>query len=199
MGRSMRADQELMKRVRAGDAEAFDILFERYGPRVRARLLRVVRGRSAADDLLQEVFLRLWTRADQWEERGSLPAWLLRIATNLALNHLRSARRRHDRPLDKPGEDDEDLVPGWMIDTAALGPAEIVEQAERDAAFRGVLDALPEQKRELIRMAHEAEMGIGEIADRLGIPPGTVKSRLYYARSELARQWLELMEDEENP
>ncbi len=198
----MRADHELMKRVRAGDAGAFDVLFERYGPRVRARLLRVVRSGSAADDLLQEVFLRLWTRADQWGERGPLAAWLLRMATNLALNHLRSARRRHDRPLDVPdnsGKDDEDLVPGWMIDTAALGPDEIVEQAERDAAFRGVLDALPEQKRELIRMAHEAEMGIGEIADRLGIPPGTVKSRLYYARSELARQWLELMQDEENP
>ena len=97
----MPTDPELMGQIAAGGPEAeaaFDMLFGRHSSFVAARLGRMVRHGGAADDLLQEVFLRLWTRAEQWDGRGSLRAWLGRIATNLALNHLRSVRRRRLRP-----------------------------------------------------------------------------------------------------
>src|SRR5436190_17619750 len=94
------SDHELMARVRKRDAEAFETLFERYRERVARHLDRTVRDAGAAGDLAQEVFLRVWTRAEQWDGRGSFRAWLFRIATNLALNHLRSVRRRREQPLE---------------------------------------------------------------------------------------------------
>jgi len=203
----MPTDRDLIQRILAGDAAAFDTLFDRYEPQVRRRLVRVVRDDSAADDLLQEVFLRLWTRAEQWESRGSLLGWLLRMATNLALNHLRTVRRRRQQPLEystgparslDDGDDDEDLVPGWMIDAASLRPDQIFEQAERREALWGLVDSLPDRQREVLRMAHEMEMDIAEIADQLGVPPGTVKSRLHYARSGLAKELRQRMEEQED-
>ena len=194
-------DRALVARVAAGDAEAFESLLERYGEAVRRHLGRMVRTGGAADDLAQEAFLRVWTRAGQWDGRGSFRGWLFRIATNLALNHLRSVRRRRQRPLEPPppeplsDEDDEPLAPAWMIDASALGPDAIVELAEERELCRRLIDRLPEGKREVFRMAHEAEMPVREIAEALDIPEGTVKSRLHHARKRLAREWQALEEE----
>lgn len=86
-------DGDLIQGVLRGDAAAFDELYERHASAVRRRLVQVARDEAAADDLLQETFLRLWTRAEQWQGTGSVAGWLMRIATNLALNHLRSKHR----------------------------------------------------------------------------------------------------------
>src|SRR5262249_33341615 len=109
-GSSMAAsDAELIARVRERDAEAFEILAARYRERVVRHLAGIVRDDGAAGDVTQEVFLRVWTHAAQWDGRGSFRAWLFRMATNLALNHLRSVRRRRELPLALPeageGED----------------------------------------------------------------------------------------------
>ena len=188
-------DRALVERVAAGDAEAFEALFARYADAVRRHVGRMVRYGGAADDLAQEAFLRVWTRAEQWDGRGSFRGWLFRIATNLALNHLRSVRRRRQQSLELPApeplsdEDDEPLAPAWMIDASALGPDAIVEAAEQRDLYRRLVDRLPDDKREVFRMAHEAEMPLREIAESLGIPEGTVKSRLHHARRRLADEW----------
>ena len=148
----MPAERDLMRRIVQRDASAFDALFARHGPPVRLRLVSIVRDEAVADDLLQEVFLRLWTRAEQWDGRGELRAWLGRIATNLALNHLRSGRRRRQRPLEVPAHAGED----------------------------------------------EEDKNLGEAAEQLGIPVGTVKSRLHYALKRLFEQWQEIEGDREN-
>ena len=190
MGQS---DHDLVARVREGDAEAFEVLFARHAARVRRHVARIVRDPSAADDLAQEVFLRLWTRAERWEGRGAFPAWLRRVATNLALNHLRSLRRRRQRPLSlprpDPNEEDEGLVPGWMIDAAALGPDAVAERAERDERLRQLVDELPDEKREAVRLMYEEDLDVTGVARELGVPEGTVKSRLYSARKHIAREW----------
>jgi len=188
------ADTELIERIQKGDADAFEALLARYADAVRGHLLRIVRQASSADDLAQETFLRVWTRAEQWHAQGSFRAWLFRIATNLALNHLRSVRRRRQRPLEVPvdmGDTDEEehVAPRWMIDAAALGPDAIAELAEEQARVGGLIDALPDHAREAFRLAHEAELPIRQIAEQLGVPEGTVKSRLHYARKHLARLW----------
>ena len=86
------SDRQLMSRIQQRDAEAFEEFFARHRGRLLRHLIRTVREKSAADDLLQEVFLRVWTRAGQWDGRGAPLGWLYRIATNLALNHVRSVR-----------------------------------------------------------------------------------------------------------
>jgi RNA polymerase sigma-70 factor (ECF subfamily) len=189
-------DAERVERLRRGDQGAFEELLEAHGDAVRRHIARMVRDAGTADDLTQETFLRVWTRSGQWDGRGSFAGWLYRIATNLALNHLRSVKRRRQRPLELPAEPDDDdddwAAPGWMIDASALGPDAIAELAERKELLRGLVDRLPEEKRQVIRLAHEAELPIREIAEQLGLPEGTVKSRLHYATKRLARQWHDL-------
>ena len=123
-------------------------------------------------------------------------AWLLRIATNLALNHLRSVRRRRQRPLQiqlaNAEDDEEKLMPGWMIDTTALGPDVILEHAEASQRLLHLVNDLSEKHREVLRLVHEAEMDTSAAAEALGIPEGTVKSRLHFARKHLARRWKEI-------
>jgi RNA polymerase sigma-70 factor (ECF subfamily) len=185
-------DRELMGRIRQGDEAAFELLAGRHTSPLRRRLVAMVRDRAAAEDMLQEVLLRLWTRADQWQGTGSVGGWLKRTATNLALNHLRSARRRRERPLQPPSQEpegEEDLVPGWMIDTATLGPDAALEQAELRRRMRRLMDELPGEKREVLQLLYDEETDVEEAARRLRVPPGTVKSRLHYARKHLARRW----------
>ena len=188
----MPSDSDLVKLILDRDAHAFETLFERYGEVIRRHVLRITRNDAAAQDLVQEAFLRVWTRAAQWDGRGSFKAWLYRIATNLALNHLRTVRRRRELPLDVGDdwdEDEGDLVPAWMADASALGPDAALEMAEEREQFRRLVHALPDEKRAVFRLVHEMEMTIRDAADELGIPEGTVKSRLHYAKKRLARDW----------
>ena len=181
-----------MGRVRQGDEAAFELLAERHASSLRRHLVAMVRDTATAEDLLQEVLLRLWTRADQWQGTGSVRGWLKRTATNLALNHLRSARRRRERPLQPAplnGDEEENLVSGWMIDTATLGPDAALEQAELRRRVRRLMDELPGEKREVLQLLYDEETDVEEAARRLRVPPGTVKSRLHYARKHLARKW----------
>ncbi len=188
-------DQELIAQVSQHQAPAFEVLLGRYGEWVCAHLRRIVRDHATADDLSQEVFLLLWHRAEQWNGQGPFKAWLLRIATNLAFNHLRAVQRRREQPLDLPlGTDTEEEtpVPGWMADASALGPDVLFERAERQEQLRRLVEELPEDKQEVFRLIHDAQMEIREVAQQLGIPEGTVKSRLHHARRRIARQWQDL-------
>jgi RNA polymerase sigma-70 factor (ECF subfamily) len=182
------SDEELMGRIVRRDAGAFEVFYARHRDRIHWHLLRMVHDADGAEDLTQEAFLRVWTRAEQWDGSGACLSWLLRIATNLACNQLRSRSRRKELPLE-PMDDEEHPAPGWMIDAASLGPEAVYEQAERRDLIRRLVEDLPEEKRLVIRLVHEAEMEIHDVAETLGIPEGTVKSRLYYARKQLAREW----------
>jgi RNA polymerase sigma-70 factor (ECF subfamily) len=158
--------------------------------------MRTVRDESAAEDLLQEVFLRVWTCAEQWDGRGTFKAWLFRIGTNQALNHLRTVRRQREQsleiPPDETDDEEENLIPGWLIDTASLGPEAILERAEQRELLWRLVDALPDEKREVVHLVYEAEMELRQVASTLGVPEGTIKSRLHYAMKRLAREWKEL-------
>jgi RNA polymerase sigma-70 factor (ECF subfamily) len=183
------SDQTLIESIQNQQTWAFEVLFERYESVLRRHLGFIVRDEPAAEDLLQETFLRVWTHAGQWSGQGAVKSWLFRIATNLALNHLRARRRRPEQPLELPEAmvDDDDLpdTPAWLVDTASLGPEAVVEQVERDTRLQKIIGDLPEEKRELLRLVHQMELSLREAADELGIPEGTAKSRLYYAREQM--------------
>jgi RNA polymerase sigma factor (sigma-70 family) len=186
-------DRDLVAGLIAGDERAFEALYAQYGEGLLRHVERLVRS-DAAQDMVQEAFLRAWQRAGQWDGSGTFKAWLYRIATNLALNHLRTVHRRRELPLQtggQAGEQDED-VPAWLSDDAALGPGAALEQSERLAQVHQLVDQLSDDKRELFRLVHEYEMRVRDAADELGIPEGTAKSRLHYARKQLARQWQDL-------
>jgi RNA polymerase sigma-70 factor (ECF subfamily) len=181
-----------VQHVQEQQAWAFDALFERHAGSIRRHLLRIVRDDHTAEDLVQEVFLRVWTRAEQWNGQGAFKGWLFRIATNVALNHLRSQRRRPQQPLetveDLDGEESAD-TPAWLVDNASLGPDEALEASEQSSRLQQIIRDLPVDKREVFHLVHQMEMSLREAADELGIPEGTAKSRLHYARERLSRQW----------
>ena len=193
-------DSDLARHIQAQQAWALDALFERHAGAIRRHLLRIVRDEHAAEDLLQEVFLRVWTRAEQWNGQGAFKGWLFRIATNTALNHLRSQRRRPQQPLEAAenfeAEGDPD-TPAWLIDNASLGPDQALEVSEQSARLQQIIRDLPEEKREVFHLVHQMEMSLREAADELGIPEGTAKSRLHYARARLSRQWQEWQAEQE--
>ncbi len=186
-----RTDRQLIDAIAAHDETACQELYEIYGDELRRYLARTVRDVVAADDLLQELLLRAWNRSGQWRGEGSLKSWLYRIATNLSLNHIRARGRRRQQPLDlSQGRiDEEGKAPGWLVDEAALGADAVVEQEEQRRLLRGCIAELSEEKREVLRLVYDAEMELSQAASELDIPEGTVKSRLYHARRELARRW----------
>lgn len=195
-------DRELMARICQRDAEAFEVLSRRYRESIYRHILALMHDASAAEDLVQEVFLRIWTHAEQWHGDGTLHAWLFRIATNLALNYLRSVQRRRQQALELPddpwSEDDESNIPSWMVDHTQPGPDVVVEQGERSRLFQQLVNGLPAEKRAVLYLVHDADMNIRQVAEMLGIPEGTVKSRLHYATRRLAHAWHDLAQEWED-
>jgi RNA polymerase sigma-70 factor (ECF subfamily) len=193
------SDQELIALIREQDSDAFETLSLRYRELIYRHILHTVHDNDAAEDVVQEVFLRIWTHAEQWNGRGAFKAWLFRIATNLALNHLRTLKRRRQQPLEllaaSIDEEDESCIPSWMVDTAYPGPESMLEQAEQSELLQRLVNGLPEEKRAVFRMVHGAEMETRQVAAMLGIAEGTVKSRLHYANRRLAREWRELAKE----
>jgi RNA polymerase sigma-70 factor (ECF subfamily) len=182
-------DCELMRRVQQGDAHAFEELARRHDRTLGLHLRRYV-GPDDASDLRQEVLLRVWERSHQWEGRGSPLAWMLRIATNLALNHLRA--HRDTVSLEAPADVEGELTEA----TRAAEASQTVTRDEFDhweAASRltELLDEMPEDKRAVLSMARLESLKLQQIADRLEVPLGTVKSRLHSATQWLAERWEE--------
>lgn len=192
------ADQQLISQIVARDTDAFEHFFARYHSAMVRHINKMVRDDGATEDLVQELFLRVWNRADQWDGSGSVKAWLYRIAGNLALNHLRTVRRRPQQrlptmhqPLPKENwnDDDEFSIPAWMIDDAAVRPDVAIVDAEQRKRLWQMVDTLPDEKRAVLRMVYDANMDLRSVAAALGIPEGTVKSRLYHGRKLFAERW----------
>lgn len=194
------SDQFLIDKIRERDAEAFETLWARYSTAVRRHIMHTVQDESAAEDLVQEAFLRIWTSAEQWDGRGKFKAWFFRIATNLALNHLRTVRRRKQQPLEIPPDDFDDADeaapdPDWMIDTSLNSPDVMLEQAEQSNLLWRLVEELPSEKREVLHLLYLKDMNLREAAAEIGIPEGTVKSRLHYSIKRLAREWKEFADE----
>lgn len=123
-------DEDLLTAIAKQDADAFGEFFKRFEPEVIRHLTRIVRDTATADDITQDVFYWVWERSGQWSGRGSARGWLLTIATNLALNHLRTVKRRREqfsayseaRPGDAPSDLDWDqkLAEAWLPITGWL-------------------------------------------------------------------------------
>lgn len=169
-------DLLLTQRVARGDEEALGLLYDRFGQAVYSLCLRIVRDSATAEELTQEVFVRLWRSAASFDaQRGRLSTWVLRIAHNLALNEI---RRRQSRPVTAPDADWE-AESATLADTSIEGdPAQLAALRERAVAVRAALTKLPEAQRVAIELAFFGGLSQAEVAAALGDPLGTVKSRI---------------------
>jgi|SRR5947209_2079315 len=158
-------DAALIARLRAGDQSAMAELYDRYSGVVYGVALRVLANTTAAEDLVQEIFLQLWRKPGSFDpERGKLGPWLAVIARNRAIDHLRK----------RPMEDDIDELP------ISTGVDLESDSAQRLAIekIRGVLTQLPQDQRRALEMAFFEGMTHSEIAGKTGEPLGTIKTRI---------------------
>lgn len=169
-------DTALVGQVAEGDEDALGQLYDRFGQAVYSLCLRIVRDGATAEELTQEVFVRLWRSAASFEPtRGRVSTWLLRIAHNLALNEV---RRRQSRPVVAPDVDWE-LESASLADTSTEGdPSIAVWMRERAETVRHALAQLPTPQRQAIELAFFGGLSQAEVAAALGDPLGTVKSRI---------------------
>jgi RNA polymerase sigma-70 factor (ECF subfamily) len=171
-------DSALVERMMAGDESALAALYDRYGGMLFAMLVRILRDTSAAEEVLQDLFLQLWRGASRFDaSRGSLPAWLLVIGRNRAISRLRG--REHREVLEDPENFSFDTVPssGDLEDEAWR--AQLMER------LSGAMATLPPEQREAVELAYSEGMTQTEIAARTGCPLGTVKSRVRAAMQSL--------------
>jgi len=168
-------DEALLREIARGNQLAMRTLFTRHQVRVYRFILRMVRDRTLAEDVLSEVFLAVWRRADRFEGRSTVSTWLLSIARHKALTAIKP------QPVDQL---DSEMALG-IVDPA-LNPEAAVRQKENGAIVRQCLNALSPEHSEIIDLVYYQEKSIKEIADILGIPLNTVKTRMFYARQRLA-------------
>lgn len=169
-------DAQLVARVAAGNEEAVGLLYDRFGQAIYSLCLRIVHDPSTAEELTQEVFVRLWRSAASFEpERGRVSTWLLRIAHNLALNEV---RRRQSRPVLAPDVEWE-AESATLADTSREGdPATMAWVRERAEVIQHALTQLPLSQRQAIELAFFGGLSQTEVAAAIGDPLGTVKSRI---------------------
>ena len=172
-------DSALLERIVQRDQSALAALYDRYSRLVFSLLLRIVRDRADAEDLLQEVFVRVWDRADAYDKAlGTPAAWLVRIARNRAIDRVRA---RAVRPAEGGSVLPIDYPSGGPSPERAAGAA------ETGRAIAGALAALPPEQRELIERAFFDGLTHTELAARTGLPLGTVKTRIRTGMQALKR------------
>lgn len=192
MSSETQSDRELIQRVVLRDEAAFEILYRRCYSSVRGRIYGMVREHNATEDLTQEVFLRIWDRSEQWSGHGPFLAWALRIAVRLTLNHLRTVRRRREQPLaacQPDGETQQTPVGSPLHGVSVSDPETAYEELEWRDRLSRALEPLSDDQRTLFELVHDSQLSIADAARRLGIPEGTARSRLFYARRQIARRW----------
>ena len=180
-------DEQLMALVSTGDAAALEVLYDRYAAVVLGFLLKIVREREAAEDLLQETFWRVWQRAGQFQAvKGKFASWMFTIARNTAIDHC---RRQAARPQTLAGEGESDPAQ-LAADPEADVPGQALA-AIKHAQVRAALEALPLAQRQVIELAYFGGLTRQEIAARIGEPLGTVHTRARLGLRKLRQTLLE--------
>jgi RNA polymerase sigma-70 factor, ECF subfamily len=186
-------DAEVMLRVKAGDQSAFDYLVQKYRRPLVSFMYRMARNTAAAEDLAQEVFLRVYRSRQTYEASAKFTTWLYRIATNLAVNHARDTR--HERPEVTVSLDEPDEETGTTLDVAdaTITAEEALVRRERMAAIRSRVEALPERQKLAVLMHKYQQMDYKQIADVLKLSESATKSLLFRAYQTLREQLKEFL------
>lgn len=184
-----------------GDSRATDALFESlvetHYRRIYSLVYRMVQSEQDAADLTQETFVRVYRALPKLRAEGAQSAWVRRIATNLCLDWL---RRRNNSPsvssLDARQSEESDNLQSWEIADPSAEPDLLFSSKERASALYRAIEKLPADYRTVVILHYMEDMRVEEIGEALGVPAGTIKSRLSRARRELKRKLVPYFEPE---
>jgi RNA polymerase sigma-70 factor, ECF subfamily len=181
----MLSDAEVMLRVAAGDDSAFDYLVDKFRRPMNSFMYRMTRNQAVAEELAQEVFLRVYRSRHTYAASAKFTTWLYRIATNLAVNHARDTK--HERPENMVSIDEPDTETGLTVDVAdrGLNAEQLILRRERLAAIRKHVEALPERQQAAVMMHKYQNMDYKQIAEVLKLSESATKSLLFRAYETL--------------
>jgi RNA polymerase sigma-70 factor (ECF subfamily) len=180
------AIEALIRRCLRGDETAWETIVRHYWRKVFNVAYKFVGKHDEAEDLTQEIFLKIFKSLDTFDRRANFQTWLISVSRNLCIDHYRSVRKERetiDRDVDA-----SELTPI----SKEVGAIALLEQQDRVALLRQALAELPETLKTAVLMRDIQEMSYQEIARKLRLPEGTVKSRINRGRTELARQVIKL-------
>jgi RNA polymerase sigma-70 factor (ECF subfamily) len=170
-----------MRRLGCRDLGAFRALYDRYGNLVYSTVLRIVRDAQTAEDMVQEIFLRIWRKPDSYvAQRGRFVTWLTSVSRNRAVDEIRSRGRRFRHETASPEEQEREL-PTHEVDDPALR----AELADQRRLILAALARIPLEQRQIIELAYFGGLTQQEIAERLCQPLGTVKTRVRLGMQKL--------------
>jgi RNA polymerase sigma-70 factor (ECF subfamily) len=186
-------DAQIMLRVKGGDEAAFEYLVQKYRRPMLSFMYRMAHNSAVAEDLAQEVFLRVYRSREKYEASAKFSTWLYRIASNLAVNHARDTR--HQRPENTVSLDEPDQESGLTMDLPdnSLTAEEAIVRRERLAAIRRRVEALPERQKMALIMHKYQQMDYRQIAEVLKLSESAIKSLLFRAYETLRVQLKEFV------
>ena len=187
------SDAEVMLRVAAGDDGAFDYLVEKFRRPMVSFMYRMTRNQAIAEELAQEVFLRVYRSRQTYAASAKFTTWLYRIATNLAVNHARDTK--YERPENTVNIDEPDTETGLTLDVAdrSLNAEQVILRRERLAAIRKHVEALPERQQAAVMMHKYQGMDYKQIAEVLHLSESATKSLLFRAYETLREKLKEFI------
>jgi RNA polymerase sigma-70 factor (ECF subfamily) len=187
------AIETVIQRCLHGDQSAWDVIVHQYWRKVFNVAYKFVGRHDEAEDLAQDIFLKVFKSLDTFDRRANFQTWLISVSRNLCIDHYRSVRK--ERETINRDVDASELSPASQNE----GPIAAIEQRDRVILLRQALAALPESLRTAVLMRDIQERSYQEIADTLRLPEGTVKSRINRGRTELARQIRKLRGEDYSP
>jgi RNA polymerase sigma-70 factor (ECF subfamily) len=187
------SDAQIMLRVKGGDDSAFEYLVQKYRRPMLSFMYRMAHNSAVAEDLAQEVFLRVYRSREKYEASAKFTTWLYRIASNLAVNHARDTR--HQRPENTVSLDEPDQESGLTMDLPdnSLTAEEEIVRRERLAAIRKRVEELPERQKMALIMHKYQQMDYRQIAEVLKLSESAIKSLLFRAYETLRVQLKEFV------
>ena len=185
-----RTDEQLLGDYREGDDDAYTELISRYQNELLHFLIRFLGSRAAAEDVFQETFLQVHLSADTFDVTRRFKPWVFTIAANKARDYHRKHSRRKALSLNA-GIKDPNEGTGFidLLDANLPSPSEPLLDSEKSRLVRDVVDGLSPHLREILLLSYFQRMSYNQIADALGIPLGTVKSRLHSAVASFGEAW----------
>lgn len=187
VARLVRADAVLVLRCQADDCEAFDEIVARYKDGIYNYIWRMISSREDTEDLTQEVFVRAFKAIKTFRRESNLRTWLYRIATNLCVDRYRRAglEKQYIVPLEQKQQDEDGNPVAFELPDASRDPQRVFERTELQTQVHEAISRLPEKLRSAVLLFDLEGMTYEEIAETVGCPIGTVKSRIFNARVQL--------------
>ena len=185
---STKGDHDLVQRVQAGDSAAFRTLFEKYHRRAFAVAMGVLKNQDDALDAVQEAFVKVHKNIHKFQGSSSFYTWLYRIVMNVSIDHVRRTNRRKSLDFDERALHEESEVAGdgaLVPNVTDANPGKAALRRELGGAIQVALQELPEHHRAVIVLREIEGMSYEEMAETLGVPKGTIMSRLFHARKKM--------------